>query len=129
VNPQRAAGRHRLAGVQRQVQERLAEHPGIAVYIGHVVALNDQVDAGAFRFGPHDRHDLVEERRQPDRLQLQILGPRELQERLHNFVQAADFIGNDLDVLQRFRAIDCWWIRDREPSGFDQLTPNGNRSS
>ena len=91
-DPQRAAVRHRLTGVQREVQERLAQHRRIAVDVGRAVALDDQLDAGALRLGPHDRHDLVDQRPQRDRLQLQILGPRELQEPLHDFVEPPDLV-------------------------------------
>ena len=101
LDSQRAAVRHRLAGVEREVEKRLAQHRRVAVDVRHAVALDDERDAGALRLGLHDRDDLVEQRRQRHRLQFEILGSRELQEPLHHFVEPPDLVRDHLDVLQR----------------------------
>ena len=104
---QRAAVRHRLTGVQRQVQERLAQHRRVAVDVGRAVALDDELrrrsrSASGRTIGTTSSSS----GRERDRLQLQILGPRELQEPLDHFVEPPDLAGDDVDVLERLGAID-----------------------
>ena len=103
LDSQRSAVRHRLAGVEREIEKRLAQHGRVAVNVRHAQVLHDERDAGALRLGLHDRDDLVEQRRQRHRLQLEILGSRELQEPLHDFVEPPDLVRDHLDVLQRLR--------------------------
>ena len=104
ANAQRAAVRHRLTGVQRQVEKRLPQHRRIAVDVGRAVAVDARAatparSASGRTIGTTSSSSAAER----DRLQLEILGPRELQEPLHDLVEPADLVGDDVDVLERRR--------------------------
>ena len=98
---ERAPLRHRLAGVLREVQERLSQHRGIAVHGQLWRHVRVHLHPVRYRLRFHERQDFIEERRHAYRLQRQVLGTRELQEPLHHLVESADLVLDDLDMLER----------------------------
>ena len=104
-DPEPSAVRHRLTGVERQIQKRLLEQsrvgadaaanrPGRRAARPRRVLLASALSTGiSSSTSGANRH----------RLQLQIFGPRELQEALHDFVEPPDLRRDDRDVLQRRR--------------------------
>jgi hypothetical protein len=99
-NAQRSPRRHGLTRVQREIEERLAQHRRIAVDVRDAVTVDCQGHAALLRFRPHDWHHLVHERRHAQRLQLEILGARELQEPLQHLIEPPDLVGDDVDMFQ-----------------------------
>ena len=90
---QRAAVGHRLAGVEREVQQRLAAaSPGSALISGSVArALDLHRDVAPLRLR-RDRRRRHREMSDGElhRLQLQLVGPRELQEADDDLVEPPD---------------------------------------
>ena len=104
--PQRAAMRHCLTAVDRQVEKRLPEHRGVAVDVGQRHRRVDgHLDVVRLRLGLDQRQDLLEQRANAHRLQLQIFGPREFQKSLHHLVQTTNGAFDHFDVLEA--ALDC----------------------
>ena len=106
-DPQRAAAGHRLTGVEGQIEERLPQHRRVAVDLDRSVALEQPAatpvrSASGLTIGMTSSNS----GRQHDRLQLQIFGPRELQEALHHLVEPSDLAGDDIDVLNRLGRIE-----------------------
>ena len=54
--------------------------------------------------GGRGRRHVRDQRRELHRLQLQLVGPRELQEPVHDLVEAADFLADHFDVLRDVRS-------------------------
>ena len=95
--------RHRLTGVEREIEKRLLQQAGVAAHRRQVGrALDPDLDVATCSPRPMmTGMQLVDERRERDRLQLQVLGPRELQEALHDLVEPPHLRGDDRDVLER----------------------------
>ena len=70
--------------------------------------LHDERHLGPIGLGLHDGYDFVDERDERHRLQLQILGTRELQKPLHHLVEPPNLVGDHIHVLQRLhgRSVD-----------------------
>ena len=106
--------------LQATMSSTIGQHRGIAVHVRRGVALDGEVDAGTFRLGPHDRDDLVEQARHPNRLELEIFRPRELEESLHDLIEPLDLVGDHVDVFDRLAFIKGR-RRHSDGSSFDRL--------
>ena len=96
---QRAAVRHRLHGVLREVEQRLPQDAGIGFDLRHVGRdRRFERHAGDVGFDGQRLEHFVGELAGDTGLQRQLLGPRELQEALHHIVQPANLAGDDVDV-------------------------------
>ena len=83
--------RHRLARIDRQIQEHLTQHRGITIDRGQRRRhLDADPNAVLVRLGLDHRKDLLQQRRDLHRLEPQILRSREFQEPLHYLIQAPD---------------------------------------
>ena len=91
--------RHRLQRVHRQVEERLTQHRRIGVHFnrsiggGRVHGDTARLGLGADRL----RH-VAGQGGERHPLEPHVFGPRELQEALHDRVEALDLVADDVEV-------------------------------
>jgi hypothetical protein len=99
--PQRAAMRHSLTAVDCQVEKRLPEHRRVTVDAGQRHrGVYRHLDVVGLRLGLDQRLDLLEQRANAHRLELQIFGPREFQKSLNHLVQTTNGTLDHFDVLE-----------------------------
>ena len=107
---QRAALGHRLAGVEREVEQRLPQHPGVRVD-------RRQVRPGTRASRSRCRRSAsgvtevtmsLMTAGELDGLQLELVGTRELEEAVQHLVETLDFARDDVDVVDRRRRREAW---------------------
>ena len=112
LDGERAAIRHRLGGVENQIQKCLFQLRRIAHHQRQVrLQFADQPDVLVGQLVPHQQSEFVNQFVQIHRRKFRFRRAREVQNLLHDFVQVLDFRVNDPGVLRARVAVGKFQIQ------------------
>ena len=100
VDAQPAAIGHRLARIEREIEQRLPQHPGIRIDARQIrLAFDLHRDIESLRLRRHGGGNVGDELHEAHRLQLELVGTREFQKPDHHFIEPPDLLADGVQML------------------------------